>query len=296
MKKYVAIVLAALLLLGSQIACDEPSPQVPDIGVPTIEVGEMQDKREAIPLEGAEPVVVELVFGAGDLEIEAGASEQLFSGHFRYNVERWEPEVTYADHVLTIEQGGADEEWGFPTGNTRNEWELEFSPEVPLDVSLKVGAGQGDLDLTGLQLAGLDLDLGAGDFTVQFGEPNGVEMGDFTLDAGASRLEVVGIGNASPEMVKVQGGVGNITLDMTGDWSRSADVRVTAGVGALTLRLPDDVGVQVDVEGGLSHVNASGLERDGDAYVNTVFGEAEVELRIEVTTGVGALHLIQVSD
>ncbi|HEY71886.1 MAG TPA: hypothetical protein G4N99_01275 [Thermoflexia bacterium] len=295
MKKYITIILALLLLLGSQIACDEP-PQVPDIKVPTIQVGEMQDKREAIPLEDDEPVAVELAFGAGDLEIEAGASDQLFSGHFRYNVEQWEPEVTYAAHVLTIEQGGADEEWGFPTGNTRNEWELEFSPEIPLDVNLQVGAGKGNLDLTGLQLVKLDLDLGAGDFSVQFGEPNGAEMGDLTLDAGASRLEVVGIGNASPEMIKVQGGVGNIDLDLTGDWSRSADVRVTAGVGALTLRLPDDVGVQVDVEGGLSNVNASGLERDGDTYVNAAFGEAEVELRIEVTTGVGTLHLIEISD
>jgi len=295
MKKHIAVMLAVLLLLGSQIACDEP-PQIPDIKVPTLEVGEMQDQRETIPLEDAEPVAVEIAFGAGDLEIETGVPDQLFSGHFRYNVERWEPEVTYAAHVLTIEQGGADEEWGFPTGNTRNEWDLEFSPKIPLDVSLEVGAGKGDLDLTGLQLVKLDLDLGAGDFSVQFGEPNGVEMGDFTVDAGASKLEVVGIGNASPEMMKVQGGVGSITLDFTGDWSRSADVQVTAGVGAITLRLPDAVGVQVDVEGGLSSVDASGLELEDGAYVNAAFGEAEVELRIEVTTGVGALRLIEVSD
>ncbi|MEA3341836.1 MAG: toast rack family protein, partial [Chloroflexota bacterium] len=92
MKKYIAVMLAALLLLGSQIACDKPPPQVPDIKVPTLEVGEMQDQREAIPLEDDEPVAVEIAFGAGDLEIETGVSDQLFSGHFRYNVERWAPE------------------------------------------------------------------------------------------------------------------------------------------------------------------------------------------------------------
>jgi len=204
--------------------------------------------------------------------------------------------VTYEDDVLTIEQGGTEEEWGIPTGNVRNEWELEFSPEIPLEMDLKVGAGDGELDLTGLQLAGLDLDVGAGDFEVRFDEPNEADMSHLTLDAGASRLEVIGIGHAGPEQVNVQGGIGDMTLDLTGAWPGSADVKITAGVGSVTLRLPDDVGVRVETEGGLTNVDASGLRRKGDAYVNDAFGEADTELRIQITTGVGSIRLIEVSN
>jgi len=297
--KHITIILAGLVLTGSTIACCT-IPQMPDleINVPTVEVGEIQDKRETIPLAGAESATVEVLFGAGELEIEAGPSDQLFSGHFRYNVERWEPEVTYEGGVLTIEQGGAKEDWGIPTGDIqgiRNEWELEFSPEIPLKMDLDLGAGAGKLDFTGLQLTSLALDMGAGDFDVRFGEPNRVEMSNFTLNTGASKLEVIGIGNAGPEQVKVQGGVGDIVLDFTGDWPRSADVQVTTGVGSVTLQLPDDVGVQVEVDG-LSSVDVSGLRRSGDAYVNDAFGETEIELRIQLTTGLGSVHLIEVSN
>ena len=297
--RQIMIIVAALLLLGSQMACCNITlPQLPDveINVPTIEVGDVQDEREAIPLSGAESATVEVVFGAGKLEIEAGTSDQLFSGRFRYNVERWAPEVTYEDDVLTIEQGGTEEDWGIPTGNVRNEWELEFSPEIPLEMDLKVGAGDGELDLTGLQLAGLDLDVGAGDFEVRFDEPNEADMSHLTLDAGASRLEVTGIGHAGPEQVNVQGGIGDMTLDLTGAWPGSADVKITAGVGSVTLRLPDDVGVRVETEGGLTSVDASGLRRTGDAYVNDAFGETDTELRVQITAGVGSIRLVEVSN
>lgn len=297
--KQIIIMLAGLLLVGSQLACCVFTlPQVPtiEVNVPTIEVGEMLERQETIPLEDAEYAAVEIIFGAGELDVEAGAADQLFSGDFRYNVAEWEPEVAYEDGVLTLEQGSTDAEWGVPSGSTRNEWKLAFSPEIPLEMEVKVGAGEGDLDFTGLQLTGLDLDLGAGDFELLFDEPNEAEMDRFTLNAGASRLEVFGLGYASPEEIDVQGGVGDITLDFTGTWSRSADVRITAGVGTVTLHLPDDVGVQVKVEGGLSSVDASGLSRRGDAYVNDAFGETEVELRIHVTTGVGALRLLEVSN
>jgi len=297
--KYGMVILAALLLLGSQMmCCNITLPELPqiEINVPTVEVGDMQDRREAIPLPDAESAAVDVLFGAGDLEIEAGTSDQLFTGHFRYNVESWAPEVTYRDGLLTVEQGGNERDWGIPTGSMRNEWKLEFSPDVPLKLDFKIGASDGELDFTGLQVTELDLDMGAGDFEVRFDEPNDARMSQLTLDTGASRLDVIGIGHAGPEQVNVQGGVGDIMLDFTGYWPRSSDVQITSGVGSVTLHLPDDVGVQVETKGGLTNVEPSGLHRSGDAYVNDAFGEAETELRIQITTGVGNVRLIEVSN
>jgi hypothetical protein len=273
-----------------------PDVEIPDVDVPTIEAGEMQEKQEVIPLSEDEPVQVRVVFGAGELELEAGSPDQLFSGSFRYNVERWEPEVSYEDGALTVEQGGTEENWGIPTGNVKNEWDVAFSSAVPLEMDFKIGAGDGSLDFTGLQLNALDADLGAGDFNMHFGEPNEGQMSRLMLNTGASKLEVTGIGNAGPEWVKVQGGVGEIKLDFTGAWPQSADVEITSGLGSVTLRLPDDVGVQVETEGGLADVDVSGLRRAGDAYVNDAFGDAETELRIHVTTGIGSLRLVEVSN
>ncbi len=299
--KQLSLILATLLLLSGQTACCTITlPEMPEVNIeiPTLEVGEMRDKRETIPLSGADATTVEIRFGAGELEVEAGAPpDKLFTGRFRYNVEQWEPRVSYEDNTLIIEQGGFErdrERWGIPTGNTHNEWELKFSPQVPIEMNFKIGAGEGDLDFTGLTLSALDLDAGAGNFDVHFGQPNEIQMSTLSLDAGASKLSVMGIGNANPEEVTVQGGMGDISLDFTGKWARSADVRINAGVGSITLRLPDNVGVQVEAEGGLTNVEVDGLQRKGDAYVNDVFNEAEIELHIQVTTGVGSLRLIEV--
>ena len=291
--KHLVLILSVCLLLGSQIACCTITlPSVPDIriNVPTT-VGEMQSRQETVPLSEAESATVEVLFGSGSLEVRGGESDDLFSGHFRYNIEEWEPKVTYRDDVLVVEQGGNPIS---PPGDARNTWELEFSPEIPLEMDLKAAGAKGEMDLSGLQLARLDLDLGAGDFDVRFNEPNEVEMSNLTLDTGASQLNVTGIGNAGPKRMTMQGGAGEITLDFTGAWPQSADVRITAGVGAITLYLPDDVGVRVEPEGKLTNVNVDGLHRRGSAYVNDAFGEVETELRIKVTMGFGTLHLAEV--
>ena len=49
--------------------------------------------------------------------------------------------------------------------------------------------------------------------------------------------------------------------------------------------------MRVEVEGGLAKVNASGLTKDGDAYVNDAYGSTEVTLRVAVTAGLGAIDL-----
>jgi hypothetical protein len=289
----ITVILIALAFMGSTLACCCIFPANINIdGRPAIEVGETREQEERVPLDEIKSANIDVLFAAGELEISAGDTDDLFLGTFLYNVSEWEPQISYTDGRLTIQQGNEEESWGWPGGDgIRNEWDLRFSPEAVLDMDIKAGAGQGELDLTGLQIEKLDVDLGAGDFTINFDEPNTAEMSRFTLDTGAARLEINGIGNASPEEMVVQGGAGEITLDLTGDWTRSADIEVTAGVGRLVLRLPEDIGVRVDVEGGLANVEASGLSRSGGDYVNDAYDEAEIELDIVVTTGVGQVDL-----
>ncbi|MCX7681471.1 MAG: toast rack family protein [Anaerolineae bacterium] len=293
----IALVLVVSFLVLSNLACCV-MPRLPtvEIHIPTLEVGEMKSKHETIELGNVDAVAVEIMFGTGELEIEAGTSDVLFSGDFRYNVSQWEPEIKYRDGVLTIRQGETDEQWGMPTGKARNEWELKFTPRVPLAMDINVGAGRGDLDLSGLQLTELEVSLGAGNCDLRFNEVNRAALETFTLESGASRVEVSGIGNASPRRMSVRGGVGDIVLDFTGAWTETAEIDIAAGVGAITLRLPDNVGVKVEAEG-LSNINAPGFHlRDGRYYVNDAFGEAEVELHIKITAGVGNINLREVSN
>jgi hypothetical protein len=286
----------AVLILSSAHSCCRISVLGLDLEIPGQLVGETQEEQETIPLGNVDRASVEIDFGAGELIVRAGAPGDLLSGTFLYNVAGWAPEIGREDDLLVIEQVKTVAGWSTLTGAARNEWELELSPSVALDLNVAVGAGESDLDLTGLQLQSLELNLGAGDMAVRFGAPNTGVMTRFVLEAGASDTDVAGIGNASPAEMVVRGGLGRMNLDLRGGWAQSADVTISAGVGALTLLLPQDIGVRVAAQGGLSDISASGLEARDGVYLNEAYGTADRVLDISVTTGLGAVRLIALGD
>ena len=51
---------------------------------------------------------------------------------------------------------------GIPTQDVRNEWGVRLSEDVPVDLTVQMGGGVGNLDLDNLDLTGLNLDVGAG--------------------------------------------------------------------------------------------------------------------------------------
>jgi hypothetical protein len=314
MTRMVLVAVSVLVLLGSQACCCLVTPSLPDIRIPglpdidiriwpfgsRVEVGPMQELDEAIPSEGVEEARVEVRFGVGEISLAAGEPESLFSGHFRTNVAEWVPEVTWEGGLLRIEprEPIRDVAWNADE-RVVNEWQLWFSPAVPLDMDVEIGAARGELDFTGLALAQLTLEAGASDIEARFDAPNLADMSELAIRVGAADLEVRGIGNASPERVRVEGGAGNLELDLTGAWSDSATVEVTAGAGSVTITIPDDVGAWVDIEGVVSRVQLEGeggWSRDGEAYVNAAYGDAEVELRIEITIAAGSVRLVSVGE
>ncbi len=283
------IVWPVLFLVLSSLACTITVPGISLPAVPTLEVGPMQEYREEIPLEGTTAARVEITLGMGKLTLAAGEPDLLLSGLFRTNVTAWKPEVTWKEGVLRVAQPDIR---GMPGPGAENEWDLALAPHVPMSLKLQVGAAKGQLDLSGLALTDFSLETGASDMVVRWDAPNPVPMDRFLLRAGAANVEVRGIGYARPQDVQVEGGVGNLVLDFTGPWTDSARVRVTAGVGALTLRFPRDVGVRVAVEGGLSNVQTRGDWRISEgAYLNEAYGQAGATLEVTLTAGIGGVAL-----
>jgi hypothetical protein len=86
-------------------------------------------------------------------------------------------------------------------------------------------------------------------------------------------------------------GAGKITVDLTGDYAQDFDASIQGGVGEATVLLPSEVGVKAKAEGGLGKINAKGLKRVGDSYVNDAYGESDVNLSVDVQGGVGEINL-----
>ena len=198
---------------------------------------------ESVDRQGADSVRVSIEMPAGQLKVAGGASRLLEAG-FDYSEAEGEPKVSYEvvgkQGKLTVRQSGG----GVHFGRTRNDWELRLSNDVPMELKVGMGAGQGTLRLAGLALTKLGIEVGAGQLTVDL-------TGDWKKDLDA-KIEG-GVGSATirlPKDVGVRvhatGGIGSINAR---GLQQEADVYVNDAYGksAVTLRL--------NIEGGVGQIN-----------------------------------------
>lgn len=86
-------------------------------------------------------------------------------------------------------------------------------------------------------------------------------------------------------------GAGTATVDLTGKREHDVPIKISAGAGTLKLLLPKDVGVRVKASTGIGSVEANGLAKDGNTYVNDAYGKSPVSLDIHISAGVGTVKL-----
>lgn len=113
---------------------------------------------------------------------------------------------------------------------------------------------------------------------------------DLKLDMGADKA-VLDLRGLTLNAVDIAAGAGELQMDLSGAWVQSVAINIEGGVGKVTLRLPKDVGMRIEATAGLGRVNANGLSKDGDIYVNAAYGTSAVVLTITVEAGVGEVNL-----
>jgi hypothetical protein len=146
-----------------------------------------------------------------------------------------------------------------------------------------------------------------GELTVRQGSDGGVRLGgdarnewDIALnDEVPTNLSVqMGAGESDLDLddltltaLDLEMGAGRTMIDLTGDYDRDLVASIQGGVGQATVQLPSEVGVRVEAQGGLGEINAEGLQKEGEAYVNDAYGDSEVTLDVDIQGGVGQINL-----
>jgi hypothetical protein len=177
------------------------------------------------------------------------------------------------------------------TGGADQLMEAEFSynvsdwkPKVSYDVSGK----KGELIVKQGSANGGNLSGGArNEWNISLNDELPTDL-VVQLGAGESNLD---LDSLTLSGVDLQMGAGKITVDLTGDYAQNFDASIQGGVGEATVLLPSEVGVKAKAEGGLGKINAKGLKRVGDSYVNDAYGESDVNLSVDVQGGVGEINL-----
>lgn len=114
-----------------------------------------------------------------------------------------------------------------------------------------------------------------------------VDMSIF-LDSGVGEV-TMNLASIALVRLDVDQGVGSIDIDVGTDITDDTDVNIDGGIGEIVLTLPDGVGVRVEADMGIGSFSAPGLSKRNGFYVNPTYGEAEVNVRVNIDAGIGSV-------
>ncbi len=172
--------------------------------------------------------------------------------------------------------------------------DIGLAPGVPLTLNIDLGAAEADADFGGLALRSLSYQTGASKSDLRFSRPNPVDCDSLTVGAGAAQFTATGLGNTNCRRVKVQGGVGVVTLDFTGKWRGPMDADVNVAFGTLKLLLPRNLGVAITLSRFLASFDQSGFTRRGDIYYSANYASAPYHLDLRSTSAFGGIQVFWV--
>jgi hypothetical protein len=236
---------------------------------------------------------VQVVYGTGSFGVRGTANPLLYHMQLRYDATRAQPRHVFDTVSRKLQIGVRKSELRFTGRNDGNcgHLQLELSRATPLDLSFDLGAVEADLDLTGLRLSRLQVESGASDAKLRFDSLNATKMSALEVQLGAASFRAERLANANAREIRVDAGVGNVELDLGGQWTQDIELRVEVTLGVVTIHVPADVGVRVSLEKTLASFDHEGLiERDG-AWVSRNWESAPHKLRVSAETVFGKLKI-----
>ncbi len=210
-----------------------------------VDSGPVQTSTEDVDAGAASSVKAEISMGAGTLKVEGGAPGLMKAG-FRYSERVGRPIVHYevfgSKGQLTVESPKNSSS----SGRSVNEWDLQMGAGIPLEMTLALGAGESNIDVSRMDLRALQVNVGAGEMSLNMA---GSYSKDVTVGVnggvGSARIRLPRDTGAE---VEVQGGIGSVNAgaglskrdgkyynDAWAEGKPAVHMQVHGGVGDVTL-------------------------------------------------------------
>jgi hypothetical protein len=172
--------------------------------------------------------------------------------------------------------------------------DLELARGVPMNLDLEFGAVRADVDLGGLALTGLDLSTGASESTIDVSEPSTSSMEVARFEVGAAEFTARHLGNLNAQRIEIDAGVGSLTLWLDGGWRADARVAIDMGLGALELRVPEGLGLELRKDSFFTSLDSEGLVKRGDTYQSLNWAEAGRKVTVDLDAAFGSVKVVWV--
>jgi hypothetical protein len=291
------LLLVSLLVLATTLLIAVPQQEVL-----RREISRSTEKEVAISLDAA----------FGTLNILKGDRSKIVAAEYRrdendkrqlemfYNIEdgRGNLEINLTDEKKHKERRSSSISWEELKGDDSRADERQLTAKLtdalPLSLKIGIGAGRGNLDLTGLMIKNLKVSAGASSATLRCDEPNPISCETISIESGVSKFSASHLTNLNFRKLKFSGGVGAYTLDFAGELQQKAYAEIDIGLGAITVYIPKDLPARIITEDSwFSSVDVDDCyeKTRKNSYESENFTQNERSLTIKIGSGLGSIKV-----
>ncbi|MFZ7121015.1 MAG: LiaI-LiaF-like domain-containing protein [Eubacteriaceae bacterium] len=114
---------------------------------------------------------------------------------------------------------------------------------------------------------------------------------DFNIDCGAI-YATLDLTNVSMENFNLDMGAGKLELSLS-NFPSTSNININCGVSDITLNIPKDAGIKINLEGALNSTNFDSIElnKNGNKYLSSNYDESQTKYIINIEMGLGKFEI-----
>ena len=167
--------------------------------------------------------------------------------------------------------------------------------DVEIELRSKIKAGEINFELGSLKLKDFQLRNFAGEVEVDFSEPNQIEMEFLDINVKVGETTLRRLSNARFRNAKINGGIGELSVDFSGDGLKSSRAEIDLDIGETSIYLPRELDVRFD-SATFGFLTQSSIDHEfikkGRFYYSENYESASKTMDFSISSGIGELRVI----
>ena len=246
--------------------------------------------------DGGERLEETIRFSGGNLVVTPSPKRGfLYGGKFWYETRYYEPDFNLSRKGSTLELEVAQRHskaYIIPSNQRRPIWKLQIPSDIPLSLRFSLRGSFAYLDLGGLDLQDVDMNVDGQETAVIFSSPVRHIVDTFTLDVDVGRMTMRNLLNGNIAVMNLSFGGGTYHIDFGGQADKLLErtLHISLYAGTLDIVLSRDVGYEIFCST-LIFAQAGELLRDGDYFRSVDFAEHKRKVFIDIRGVAGKVDI-----
>ncbi len=260
------------------------------------------DEKEFTVKSGEEVFEAIIKGDFGELEVRKGREDNKGSVFVEYNYDLYDYDYYFDDKYnelfLTLKKESFWEgvnDYDIDK-NTTAFIDLMLPRKSPANLDVQFKGGEVTMELGGIPLKNFVLDSWAGETMIRFDDPNPEKMEYMKIDVNIGNVELERLGNANFVEGYIDGGIGEIKIDLTGEYQPGDhNLLIDMDIGGAEVVLPREAGIKLHVSKwplvSVLDIDRK-LRKRGKYYFSENYEDSEIKLLIKMNMGMGECKVI----